>query len=223
MCFTPAISLSTAIFEFAVATFILFYFRKATLHKSVVIFLYVLGLYQLTEFFLCTTSNPFLWAKIGFITYSFLPALGLYYALDYLRKKVYLIPIFLVPVAITIFVLIKTNFVSMAACGNFFVTTRNIFMGHWLGVVYLVYYFGFVVLIAVFLVLHAIKKQGTKRRIDIIVLIALVLSLLPPIVLIFILPSLKIMFPSIYCEFAVLFAFAILLGFYLDLKQKTKK
>ncbi|MDD4983944.1 MAG: histidine kinase N-terminal 7TM domain-containing protein [Candidatus ainarchaeum sp.] len=223
MCFTPAVSLSIAIFEALVATFILLYFKKSTLHKSLVVFLYVLGFYQLTEFFLCTTSNPFLWAKLGFITYSFLPALGLYYALDYLRKKIYLIPIFVIPVATSIFVLINSNFISLAACGSFFVTTRNMFMGHWIGAVYLVYYFGFICLIAIFLILHAIKKKGVKRQLDIIVLLALVLSLFPPIILIFILPSLKIMFPSIYCEFAVLFAFAALWGFYLDFKSQSQK
>jgi len=224
MCFTPAVSLSTAIFEFIVATFIFFYFKKTTLHKSLIIFLYVLGIYQLTEFFLCTSSSPFLWAKLGFITYTFLPALGLYYALDYLNKKRYFLLIFLIPIAVSIFVAFSENFISLATCGTFFVTVKNLFMGHWIGGLYLSYYFGFILIVGILLTINAIRKKGIHRILDLIVLFALLFSLLPPIILIFILPALKITFPSIYCHFAVLFAFAALLVFYLDSKsQKSKR
>ena len=87
MCFTPAISLTTALIEFIIATFILVKYKRYVVPVFFAILVYVLGIYQFTEFMLCTTNNAFLWAKLGFITYTFLPAIGLHFAFR-LTKKV---------------------------------------------------------------------------------------------------------------------------------------
>src|SRR3989339_861921 len=87
MCFTPIISLSTAIIEFLVGTFILIRYRNTLVSVFSAIFVYVLGLYQFTEFMLCTTNNPHLWAAIGFATYTFLPTIGLHFVLRLTKRK----------------------------------------------------------------------------------------------------------------------------------------
>ena len=73
MCFTPTISLTTAIIEFIVVIYLIKRIKDKSLRALPWIIL-ILGLYQLTEFFLCTTDNQ-IWPKLGFIMYTFLPIL----------------------------------------------------------------------------------------------------------------------------------------------------
>src|SRR3989344_2355883 len=144
MCFTPVISLSTAILEFFVATFIFIYFKKSRVNFFFIIFLYFLGFYQFSEFMLCTSGSAFFWAKIGFVTYTFLPAIGLYS------------------------------------------------------------------------VLRIINRDYKSYKLALVYLLPIIFSLIA------IIPALGIMFPSIYCEFAVLFAIAAVIAAYLDSKPRKR-
>lgn len=227
MCFTPWVSLSTFLFEFLIAIIILIFFKKSKINLFFVSFLFVLGIYQSTEFMLCIFNNPLLWAKIGFITYTFLPALGLYYILRIakINKKSYrLYPLFLVPLFFSLIALLTKNFILSAQCSKFFVEVHTMLFSYpALFYTYVVYYFGFLLLMTIILWSKMIKERNKiQRRIEIDILAAIILSILPPVILILIIPSLNKMFPSIYCGFAVLFAFAAIISVYLR-KKKHKE
>ena len=207
MCFTPAISLSTAIIEFSLATIILLYFKKSWINSFFAIFIYVLGFYQFTEFMLCTSTNSFLWAKLGFITYTFLPALGLFFGLKINNKKRSYYSLFLIPLIFSLSALFSKNFIVYATCNRFFVSVRNVlFTNNWY-YIYWAYYFEFMLLFTL-LVSWRIKKEKDKKlkKIEWIILVTILVSLLGALILMVIFPTLKIMFPSVYCEFALLFS-----------------
>jgi len=227
MCFTPAISFSTAIIEFFTAIIILVFFKKSRVNLFFTIFLFALGFYQISEFMLCTSLYPMLWAKAGFIIYTLLPAMGLYSTLriidrDYKSHKLALLyapAVFFILTAV-----LNENFIVYASCNEFFVEVGSmLYDSSFLFAAYLAYYFGFLILICIFLYLAIIKeKNKIKKKIEIAILVAVIITLLPAIVLILIFPSLNKMFPSIYCEFAILFAITALISAYLDRKPRKR-
>jgi hypothetical protein len=227
MCFTPFISLTTAIIEFAVATFILIKYKKYLVPVFSAILIYVLGFYQFTEFMLCSSSNPFLWAKIGFITYTFLPAIGLHFILRLAKNKKYNKLIYLIPIFFAIMAIITSNFITKASCSKVFVIVQNVLASQNytnLFPLYLIYYIGSI-LIMVIILFTLIKKERNNldKKIEGLWLMAVLIATLIPIILIFILPALKIKFPSIYCEFALLFTIAALISSDLYVRKKKKE
>lgn len=215
MCFTPIASLTTAIFEFAVGIYVLSSGKKSLLNKTLAVFLFFLGSYQFTEFFLCLTGNP-LWAKLGFISYTFLPALGLIFTLTFLKIKSKKLVIISIPVIYSILALLEENFIIQSSCGTYFVSARYFLFNSgslFLGKVYLIYYFGLIALSVVLLLINYFtEKNKTKKKIDMLIILATIISLFPALILIVILPYLEIQFSSIYCHFAVLFAICVLIG-----------
>jgi len=71
------------------------------------------------------------------------------------------------------------------------------------------YFFGFIAL-ALLLLLWDYNRELVKSRkkLFLYAIFTIVFTAIPPLVLIIILPTYGIIFPSIYCEFAVLFAIA---------------
>lgn len=227
MCFTPFISLTTAIIEFAVATFILIKYKKYFVPVFSAILIYVLGFYQFTEFMLCSSGNPFLWAKIGFITYTFLPAIGLHFILRLAKNKKYNKLIYLVPIFFAIITIITPNFIIKASCSKVFVIVQNVLASQNyanLFPFYLIYYVGSILIIGIIL-LALIKKERNKldKKIEELWFIAVLITILIPIILILIIPALEIKFPSIYCEFALLFTITALISSSLYAKKKKKE
>ncbi len=227
MCFTPFVSLTTAIIEFAVATFILIKYKKYLVPVFSAIFIYVLGFYQFTEFMLCSSGNPFLWAKIGFITYTFLPAIGLHFVLRLTKNKKYNKLIYLVPIFFAIITIITSNFIIKASCSKVFVTVQNVLASQNyanLFPFYLIYYIGSIVFMGILLFV-LIKKERNKldKKIEGLWFTTGLIAILIPVLLILILPALKIKFPSIYCEFALLFTVAALISSSLYVRKKKKE
>jgi hypothetical protein len=227
MCFTPFISLTTAIIEFAVATFILIKYKKYFVPVFSAILIYVLGFYQFTEFMLCSSGNPFLWAKIGFITYTFLPAIGLHFILRLAKNKKYNKLIYLVPIFFAIITIITPNFIIKASCSKVFVIVQNVLASQNyanLFPFYLIYYVGSILIIGIIL-LVLIKKERNKldKKIEELWFIAVLIAILIPIILILIIPALEIKFPSIYCEFALLFTITALISSSLYARKKKKE
>ncbi len=230
MCFVPIISISTAFIEFFIAIFILFYFKKTPYKNTSLIFILFLGLYQLSEYLLCSTSNPFLWAKLGFITYTFLPALALKIVLEILdiskTKKIFNnIKIFFFPIMFSIFALVKDDFISTAICDKYFILVyKNFFENyhHFLNNIYILYYFG-TILILLYLLIKGYKKKNQSKKNKKIIFwffLAFIIGLIPPIILLFIFPIIFYKFPSIYCQFSLLTTFCLIWIFYLEKKLK---
>jgi len=126
MCFTPAISLATAIIEFALAGVMFFVFKKSKLKNFLTVFIILLGLYQFSEFMLCSSSYSEFWAIFGFVVYSFLPAVGLHSALFFTKKWRSLFLLYVIPVAVSVFAIGFSNFIIVAQCDRVFVTIKTV-------------------------------------------------------------------------------------------------
>ena len=223
MCFTPQVSLSTAIIEFVTGTSIWIFFRKSLVNRFCIVFLYLLGFYQFTEFMLCTSDDPVLWVKLGYITYTFLPAMGLHFAIRITDRKYKGWLLYVLPVTFSLIAIFTKDFVITSVCSTVFVIVRLCkSLIH--SLLYTIYYFGFIALVCFFLWNRFRKEKNLiRRKLYILVLLTVLASLISALILIVIFPSLGIMFPSIYCQFALLFAIAALVGAYLDSRLQTKK
>src|SRR3990167_6514039 len=111
MCFTPAISLLIALFEWGVGGFLLFSKRKTQFPVTIPIFMFFLGLYQFTEFMLCITGSSQVWGRLGFIAYTYLPALGMCSAWDYCKEKYHKTLVLIVPTIFALFAILKSDFI----------------------------------------------------------------------------------------------------------------
>jgi len=229
MCFSQTISLFTAIFEFVIATSILIFFRKSLINRFSVIFVYLLGFYQFTEFMLCKFNNPILWAKLGYVTYTFLPTIILHFTIKLNKQKKpnnkgnksranssLLYILYVIPVIFSLIAIFTKNFVVTSGCSTFFVIIK-LAKNQIHSILYTIYYFGFGAL-ACFFLFKKLRKEKSfiKKKIYIIIILAAFVSLIAAKILIETLPSLNIMFPSIYCEFALLFSIAAIIAAELD-------
>jgi hypothetical protein len=125
MCFTPTISLATAIIEFLVVIYLFKRIKNKSLRTLPYVIL-ILGIYQLTEFFLCTTNNQ-IWPRIGFITYTFLPILLMQLFYDLANKKLNKL-FYSVPIIYAGLALFHPGFIISATCESFFLNTKNVFL-----------------------------------------------------------------------------------------------
>ena len=224
MCFTPTISLTTAIIEFIVAIIILIYYQKPKLNRYFALLLFLLGFYQFSEFMLCTSSNPLLWARIGFITYTFLPAAGLALISAYTKNKIKSYLIYAFPLLFSTLALTK-DFVVRASCRTYFVIVNLNYYDPQtvLWTIYMTYYFGFIFLMCLFLIrAYSNRKNRFQKILDINFLFAILITLLPALILLILFPSMKIEFPSVYCQFSILYTIAALIAIYIEKKFNVK-
>ncbi|MBN2458813.1 hypothetical protein JXB28_00885 [Candidatus Woesearchaeota archaeon] len=225
MCFSPQISLLTAVVEFILAALIIARFRKSAVARFAAIFIFLLGFYQLTEFMLCTTGDIDAWARMGFITYTFLPALGLHLVFK-LSDKMPKAFVFYIPAIIFAgLAAFSKGFVVGGACHSVFISVHLMFLNpsanSILYLIYGAYYAGFIFLGCFLAGLMLRKEKDEKKRKKMIVgLAAVLLATVPALLFVIIMPALGNQFPSIYCEFALLMAIAGYCISYLDHNEK---
>lgn len=231
MCFTPAVSLGTAVIEFIIASFILVYYRRSVVTFFLSVFVYILGIYQFTEFMLCVSGASVLWGKIGFITYTFLPVVALHFVLRWTGKRFWYELLYIFPLIATMVAFFTEGFIILSQCNTYFVTVATAFHNTnkafylWS---YAVYYFGFIFLSALFLGIDCFRRgiagnlRKLRSKLNLVLIAAFVLSLGGAILLLFIFPSMNIKFPSVYCELAILFSVAALLAAHWDSRLSRK-
>jgi hypothetical protein len=227
MCFTPAISLTTAIIEFTIATLILIRYKNYVVSGFWAIFIYLLGFYQFTEFMLCTSSNTFLWAILGFSATTFLPVIALHFVLRITKINFKKYLIYIIPIIFVILAIFNKNIIAKSGCTKFFVESASIFSGFpptIYSALYAIYYLGYVFLACFILFKYAKKEDKIDKKIFYIIAISLIVITLVPIILLIILPSIGVIFPSVYCEFAILFSIVALITCEIyDRKKKKEK
>jgi len=220
MCFTPQVSIATAIIELVIASFIFLRFKKSKIAKWIALFVLLLGFYQFTEYMLCTSDNVQLWGRLGFITYSILPALCLHLTFNYTKQKFKKVLIYLPMIIFILIAVFDPNFIISGYCSQFFVSIEHYFAltEHWSAtLIYWGYYFGYISLMLGLLVNEfKNEKNEARARNHLLILLTIILVITPPLILVNIFPSLNIAFPSVYCQFALVYAVVALIGVYLD-------
>ncbi len=209
MCFTPAVSLLTFFIEIFLAGFILYLNPKNRINQVSAAILFFLGAYQFTEFGLCTAGDPFFWGRLGFIFYTTLPALAVHWVFALRKSKKTVWPVHFISGAFIVYALVASNFIKSAECGRYFIQVLH----NWLPVFYLpyfLYYTLFIVIPAGMMMKWAIEENNKdKRKMYLWGFIGVISFTFPTFFLLLLLPELNLMFPSVLCQFALLFAIAV--------------
>ncbi|NOZ80982.1 MAG: hypothetical protein GXP63_04885 [DPANN group archaeon] len=225
MCFTPLVSLTTALIEFFFAAIILLAFRKSTVTRFMGALIIGLGTYQFTEFMLCTTGNAQVWGTMGFLTYTILPAIGLHFVLRLTGRVHEPFMLYIPTIIFESIALFSRGFIIEGTCTDLFVQVKNtLFYDHSLLFLYTLYYFGYI-LMATYLLGEAYREETDRhrRRIYGLVLAGILVSLLPPLFLIILFPAMSIIFPSVYCEFALFLAAIAFLAAHADDRHRRRE
>lgn len=217
MCFSPKISLATAIIEFLVVAYFAFVYKKSILIKLLIFFIFFLGMYQFSEFLVCSFNGWKIWGRVAFLSYNFLPVLGLHFVLRYSKIN---FPAWILYIPTLIFasmIFWMPEFIQRTECLEVFVIIKTVFFRdvgfEYLTWLYWIYYFGYIVVSLILTIYYSFMDQVKgRRRSYLIVALTILISLLPAYILIVFFPTYGILFPSIYCEFSLLFALAALIG-----------
>jgi len=124
MCFTPIASISTAIIEFGIALYLLREIKDRKLYPLFV-FVLLLGVYQFSEFMLCTSTDPEIWARLGFVAYTFLPIL-VYHLFINLSGTKAIRELYIMPSVFAAMAVFLPNFIIYTSCNFLHVTVENL-------------------------------------------------------------------------------------------------
>ena len=80
LCFSPPVMLATFLIEFGLLFYVLWRYKLTPLTRLATVFLACLGTFQLAEYMLCggLGLSRLEWVKLGYVSITFLPALGLH-------------------------------------------------------------------------------------------------------------------------------------------------
>jgi len=222
MCFAPWVSLSTFIIEFLFAIYFLSRSPKDKLNQIIALISLLLGTYQLNEFLICVTQVS-LFTRFALITIAILPSLGISYVLIMSRKKIkYYWHLLIYSPAIFFIILfaISNHLNQSAICSTVFIEFPwGGLYGAFFGAYYLIYLSA-----ATILFYYLTRKIKSKYEIGLnhLGMFGMLLFTLPTFVFLSFLPSLKIQFPSVLCEFALLLAIELIIVIWYKEKHNLK-
>lgn len=206
--------IATMVVEVSLALYVIVRYHMNDALRLIVVALGALGLFQLSEYFVCggLGADGAAWSRVGFVAITALPPIGLH-LLHVLAGK---------PGR----KLVMASYASMAAFMTYFVASSNAFVGHectgnyvifQIGVnpslAYGMYYYGWLLtalLVGYRWVTKAIMPKKVKAQVGALMAGYLVF-LLPTGIANTVKPETRAGIPSIMCGFAVLFALILAL------------
>jgi hypothetical protein len=181
---------------------------------------FLLGLYQLNEFLICTTQVP-VFTVLAMSVTAILPALAVSYAMIVWRKKLkfYWWILIYLPVIFFITMFSVMNFYHTSAqCMTVFIQyPASGIIGQFYGSYYVIY---IVAAIILFHLSSSNAKNIHEKRISQLGMLGMFIFTIPTYIFLIYLPSLKIQFASVLCEFALLLAIELI--FVMGYKEKHK-
>lgn len=217
-CFSPEVMLVTFIVEFLLAIYVLIRYKLNNFNRAAILLLFFLGIFQLTEFQICQGNASDLWLKIGFVSITLLPVIGLYMISEITGKKDILKLAYMTALLYVMYFTLSPNPIEGAYCGGNYIifhAPQAIFQ------FYGFYYFGFIF----FGIWEAWEglKANKKLRPILSWFIAGYLSFLLPMSIVYIVSeSARSAITSIMCGFAIILAFIIVFRI-LPLYKKINK
>ncbi len=209
-CFSPPVMLATFAIEIIFALYTVWRYRLDATARLVVAILVFLAIFQGTEFLLCggLMLEGGVWSRIGYVSISMLPPLGLHLAYKLADKNAG--------------ALVVTSYLSAAAFIAYFAFASQAISGHTcyanyavfdvasgLSWPYIVYYYGWM-LVGTFLTFAWAPSAPAHRRRALYALLAGYLALFIPTTAINVIDQSTIAgIPSIMCGFAVILAFLL--------------
>lgn len=219
MCYTPSVSIGTAIVEWILAIILPLKYNQSKVRFFMSALMIFLGLYQFTEFMLCRTNQADLWMRLGFMAYTVLPAIALHSSVYYFKIKLNIFWIYIIPFIYIIIAATTPNFIAEAKCHAIFVSTHNTIFSFTdpikltSFIIYIAYYFGFILWCCLIGIKAYLKeKNHKKQKLFLILPLAIFLMSFPTFLLLIVFPTLNVRFPSVLCHFALLLALTAFMG-----------
>ena len=206
MCFSPPVMLATFLIEFGLLFYVLWRYQLTTLTRLITVFIASLGTFQLSEYMLCggLGLGHIEWVKLGFISITLLPVLGLHITATI--AKVSVRPLLYVAYAsaaafVAYFALIGGADIIRECAPNYAILQ----LGETASFVYGAYYYGW--LLATIALASFWARQKPKKATILRWMVAgYAVFIIPTSLANLIDPSTILAIPSIMCGFAVLCA-----------------
>lgn len=223
-CFSPPVMLATFIIEIILLIAVLVTRKMNKVTKLICATLFFLAFFQLCEYFVCggLGVGANMWSRLGFISITTLPPLGLHlmYAIAGKKSK------WIVPAGYTLMAIwiIAFGFTEHAFSSHQCVSNYVIFNLHnYVGYVYSAYYYG-LLLAGIWLAMRFGERTKKLQQKEALygMIIGYLVFLIPTAVVNTINPETMAGIPSIMCGFAVIFAI-ILYGHILPRTAVLKK
>ncbi len=212
-CFSPPVMMFTFLFEILAAFFIWFTYDKHKATKIITALLVCLAIFQLAEYNVCEGAfgiSAANWSKIGFVSISLLPPLGIYLlqSLSKTKNQKGLTQVSFGTAAVFsgIFLFTTTGVSPNVCMGNYVIFKVNELINYAYGI----YYWGWLI-VGVMLSFVEFKRNKNKKIRQAIKYtgIGYLVFMIPTTVVNIIDPVTISGIPSIMCGFAILLAVAL--------------
>ncbi len=219
-CFTPLVSLLTFLIEISFAFYVFFKYKSTTFTRLCVTTLGALGVFQLSEFLICTTPYVDEFMKVGYICITLLPTLGLHIAYSITKKGRTITILSYAVCALLLFcLLIFPKIAYLTTCNPHYVSfeTNSIF-----GFFHYLYYAVFM-LAGIIVLLYSIVKTKGNHKAEWWMIISYLVFTVPATALLYLKVIEDISLPSVMCGFAILTAIIFVAKIIPTHSSKTKK
>lgn len=215
-CFSPPVMLATFIIEITCAIFVLTTHKISRATSIIVALLIFLGIFQLAEYRVCTGDNALLWMRIGYVSITLLPPLGIHF-ISLVTKQTWAkyLSYGLSIVFILIFIL-YTHAIKSAMCGGNYilVNTGGILESSYFSIYYYSLLLSGIIQIIIYLYKTRMNKNNLKRNMLYWMLGGYSAFMIPTATVYLLTPHARNGIPSIMCGFAVIFAIILTLKIY---------
>jgi len=212
-CFSPAVMIATFAIEIIFAIYTLIKHRDKLWGKVIVFILVCLALFQLAEYQVCSEVNQLAWARVGYVSITLLPPLGITLThiiakkpLNTLLHKVsWLVALYFV----FIYAFSPVSQIDPVCTGNYVIFKYKYLFTN--GFLYSLYYFG--LLFAAMIASYQWNKKGSKKvkKLSWALIIGYSVFIVPTVIANLVDPSTIYGIPSIMCGFAVIWALILML------------
>ncbi len=205
------VSLIFFFIEFAFLIIIIIKNRKHPQFVWIISLMIFLQVYQLMEFLVCIGIDPNIIGRMGLVSITFLPPLGVLLT-SYVTKLKHWINWsgILVGIGLSVYYCIVPNAFTDLTCNPFY-ATYNYPLGNFYGIFYFGYIIWALLLIIIAFIVNRKKSKKDLNRNAIIVLIGYISFLLPMAITVIIDFSTKPSISSIMCKYAILLATTLLI------------
>ncbi len=210
-CFSPPVMLATFIIEFGFAFYTIWRYKMSTAVRLAIALLFALGTFQLAEYMICggLGLTNIEWARIGYMSITLLPALGIHMIVTLAGKRMPVLVGFAYATcaAFVGFYLLAERSVDIRMCAaNYAVFSSQ----RIITIPFATYYYGWL-MAGVYLAWRWAKELPGRSKSLLAMAFGYLAFILPTTTFNIVDPSTVSGIPSIMCGFAVLFAFAIVL------------
>jgi hypothetical protein len=214
-CFSPLVMILTFVFEVIAALVVLLKYRRLQESRLIIAVLVCLAIFQLAEYMICVSAfglSSLDWARVGWISISFLPPLGVHLGLTIAHKEQKLLIIlgYVIAIIFSLYFLTVGHGIQNSAClGNYviFEVAKPALS------IYIAYYYAWLVagMAAAFIYAGDIKQKQRREALQWLG-VGYAVFIIPTIAVNLLDPSTIAGIPSIMCGFAVLLAAVLLLA-----------